>query len=136
MRTSAATVTSPSRASGSDRPQRTQRSLKLGDGVDQAPERAAETIQSPDHERVAGGEELEAGVELGAVFERPGADVVKRAAAAGLLERVELQREVGSARRWTRGRSRFSREPTGARGANKRSRVLAHWIARVHGGVR
>jgi hypothetical protein len=49
---------------------------------------------SPDHERVAGGEELEAGVELGAVLERPGADVVKHAAAAGLLERVELQREV------------------------------------------
>src|ERR1039458_10751217 len=57
-------------------------------------EPAAEPVQSPDHERVAGGEELEAGVELGAVFERPGADVVKHAAAAGWLERVELQREV------------------------------------------
>jgi hypothetical protein len=59
--------------------------VQLFDELDEMFEPAAEPVQSPDHERVAGGEELEAGVELGAVLERPGADVVKHAAAAGLL---------------------------------------------------
>jgi len=37
---------------------------------------------------------LEAGVELGAALERTGADVVNKRSAAGLLQRVVLQREV------------------------------------------
>lgn len=68
--------------------------MELLDRVNEVRKAAAEAIQSPDDERVAGGEELEAGVELRAVLERPGADVVEHATTAGLLERVELQFNV------------------------------------------
>ncbi len=68
--------------------------VQVLDRVDQVFEAAAKPIQAPDHERVAGGEELKAGVELGAMAQGPRADIAKHAPAAGLLERVELQREV------------------------------------------
>ena len=48
-------------------------------------EAAAEAIQAPDHERVAGAHVVEAGVQFGAVFERAGADVLVNARAACLV---------------------------------------------------
>jgi hypothetical protein len=68
--------------------------VQAPDRIDQVLEAAAEAVQAPDHERVAGSEELKAGVELGAIAQRPGADIAEYASAAGLLERVELQGEV------------------------------------------
>ena len=70
------------------------RSWRFSIGFDQVFEAAAEAVQAPDHERVAGSEELKAGVELGAMAQRPGADIAEYASAAGLPERVELQGEV------------------------------------------
>ena len=56
--------------------------VQLLDRVDQVLEPAAETVQAPDDERVAGLQELEALVELGSLLERPGADVLEDAPAA------------------------------------------------------
>ena len=68
--------------------------VKILDRFDQVFEAAAKPVQAPDHEGVAGIEELKAGVELGAMAQGPGADIAKHAPAAGLLERIELQREA------------------------------------------
>src|SRR5450755_996982 len=77
--------------------QRSERDLALlevGDDVDQVAQAAAEAVQAPDHQRVAGEEVLQAGVELRAGSDRPGPDVLVDALAAVVLERVELEREV------------------------------------------
>jgi hypothetical protein len=42
----------------------------------------------------SGTEELKAGVELGAMVQGPRADIAKHTPAAGLLERIELQRQA------------------------------------------
>ena len=76
--------------------------VQILDRVDQVFEAAAKPIQAPDHERVPRGEELKAGVELGAMAQRPRADIAKHAPAPGLLERIELQREVLIVRRHAR----------------------------------
>jgi hypothetical protein len=68
--------------------------LELGDDVDEVPQAATEAVEPPHHERVAGTHVVKARVELRALADRPGPDVFEDAGAAGLLERVELQREV------------------------------------------
>ena len=57
---------------------------------------AAEPVEAPDDERVAGAQVVQARVELWAVADRSGADVAedRPVLAAGGRERVELQREV------------------------------------------
>ncbi len=66
------------------RPERDLARLELLDELDQVLEAAAEAVQAPDDERVAGLQEREALVELGPVFERSGADVAEDASAAGV----------------------------------------------------
>jgi hypothetical protein len=69
--------------------------VQLFDDRDEMFEPAAEPVQSPDHERVAGGEDLEAGIELGArCLSDPEPTSSHTRRQPGLLERVELQREV------------------------------------------
>src|SRR5438552_3253640 len=76
------------------RPERRSRAPADRDYLDQVLQPAAETIRPPDDERVARAEVVKARAELGAVLERPGADILVDAFAPGPLKRVELQREV------------------------------------------
>jgi len=67
--------------------------LELGDDVDEVPQAAAETIESPHDECVAAAHVVQACLELRALADRARADVFEGAGAAGLLERVDLQCE-------------------------------------------
>jgi hypothetical protein len=51
-------------------------------------------IEAPDHERVAGTQVVQACVQLRAVLQRARADVLVHARTSGLVQRVQLQREV------------------------------------------
>lgn len=66
---------------------------EAGDGVDQVAQGAAEPVELPDHQGVAGAELVEDGGELGAVGAGAAGAVGEHAVAAGLGERVDL--EVG-----------------------------------------
>ncbi len=57
-------------------------------------EAAAEAIEAPDDEHVAGAHVIERAVELGPVLERSGGDVLEDTLAALARERVELEVEV------------------------------------------
>jgi hypothetical protein len=77
--------------------QRAERDLPLlqsGDDVDQVVQTAAQTVQAPDDERVAGQQVLQARVEVRSGPDRPRPNILVDAFAACPLERVELQREV------------------------------------------
>lgn len=66
--------------------------LQSRDDVDQVAHAAPEAVQAPDDERVAGRQLLQTGIELRP--DRIDPDVLVDAFAAGVLERVELEREV------------------------------------------
>ena len=69
--------------------------LELADQLDQMPQRAAEAIQAPHHQRVlAVAQLLERPLELRPLRKRSRRGVAEPARAAGRFERVELQREV------------------------------------------
>jgi len=68
--------------------------LEPRDRFDQVPQRAAETIELPDDERVALAEMVEAVVELRADVQRPGGGVFEVSLAPGPVKRIELQREI------------------------------------------
>lgn len=65
-----------------------------GDDVDQMAQAATQAVKPPDHEGVASAQVIQAVLELRALADRARPDVAEDASAAGLLERVELQRGV------------------------------------------
>ena len=72
----------------------TCRCVELGDDVDQMAQAATRAVEPPDHEGVASAQVVQAVLELRALADRARPDVAEDASAAGLLERVELQRGV------------------------------------------
>ena len=94
--------------------------LQSRDDVDQVAQAAPEAVQAPDDERVAGQQLLQASVELRPGSDRPGPDVLIDAFAAGVLERVELEREVLRAG----GDARVADQVTVAHGGITWARVL------------
>ena len=68
--------------------------FELGDDVDQMAQAATQAVEPPDHEGVASAQVIQAVLELRALADRARPDVAEDASAAGLLERVELQRGV------------------------------------------
>ena len=69
--------------------------LELADQLNQVTQRATETVQAPDHQRVLTVAQLpECRRELWPLFQRPRRGIAKAALAADRLERVELQREI------------------------------------------
>jgi hypothetical protein len=95
--------------------------LQSRDDVDQVAQAAPEAVQAPDDELVAGQQLLQAGVELRSGSDRPGPDVLVDAFAAGVLERVELEREVLRAG----GDARVADQVTVAHGRTTWARVLS-----------
>ena len=65
-----------------------------GDDLDQVAQAATQAVKPPDHEAVASAQVVQAALELRALADRARPDVAEDASAAGLLERVELQRGV------------------------------------------
>ena len=88
------------RARGVDRlgqrPHRDPAAVELEHELDQVAEAASEPVELPYDQRVTRSEAVQALIELWAVLERPGADVLEDPLDAGAAERVELQRTEGS----------------------------------------
>jgi len=77
--------------------QRPEPDAALGESmelVDEVPDGAAEPVEAPDDEGVAGAELVEELVEFGSVLQGPGHGVDEHAVAACCVERIDLQRRV------------------------------------------
>ena len=68
--------------------------VELEHELDQVAEAAGEPVELPYDQRVTRSEAVQALIELWAVLERPGADVLEDPLDAGAAQRVELQRDV------------------------------------------